>query len=334
MTTANVSENPTLSDLVKATSPDGSPAKIVEALRKKTPLLDYMTWKVGNLDTGERVTTETQLPSIGYRAFNEGVATGKFKSAQFDEVCGLMEGRSIVDAEMMRLHGNDAGYRASRDMRFLRAFKHELETGIIYNSTAASPRKYNGLAPRFANLTGTPYANQVVDSTVGGGTGNDQTSIWLICFSLDTVYGIVPKNGTVGLRHEDMGKQVITDAAGNRYNAYETVWNWDVGVCVADAEAVVRIVNVDTGSLSLTGTALIDDMTEAFFRLRDPSAGRCVWVANRTVEKYLYNQAKAGTANSTLSIEKDLERGSPLTHFMGIPILRSDSILNTESPVS
>lgn len=337
MTTAQNADNPTLSDIVKASDPNGKQAKIVEALRKRTPILDYMTWKVGNLDTGERVTTETQLPSIGYRAFNEGVAAGKFKSAQFDEVCGLMEGRSIVDSELMRLHGNDAGYRASRDMRFLRAFKYELETGVFYNSTAASPRKYNGLAPRFSNLTGTPYANQVVNSSVAGHTGNDQTSIWLICWSLDTVYAIVPKNGTVGLRSEDMGKQVITDEAGNRFNAYETVWNWDVGLAVADAEAVVRIVNVDTGSVSYSGTALLDDMRKAYFRLRpelrDGTAGRVTWVMNGMLEEYLYSQALNATVNSTLRVT-DFESGKPLMSYMGFPILRSDSILITESPVT
>lgn len=337
MTTANVAENPTLSDLVKASDPNGKQAKIVEALRKRTPLLDYMTWKVGNLDTGERVTTETQLPSIGYRAFNEGVAAGKFKSAQFDEVCGLMEGRSIVDAQLMRLHGNDAGYRASRDMRFLRAFRYELETGIIYNATASAPRKFNGLAPRYANLSGTPYAQQVIDSSTGGGTGNDQTSIWLVAWSLDTVYGIVPKNGTVGLQSEDMGKQVMTDEAGNRYNAYETVWNWDVGLAVADAEAVVRVANVDTGSVALTGTALIDDMRKAYFRLRpeyrkDPSV-RCTWLMSGFLEEYLYSQVLGTIGSSTLT-KGEHENGGPLMRFMGYPILASDSILITESPVS
>lgn len=336
MTTALNAENPTLSDIVKASDPDGKQAKIVEALRKRTPILDYMTWKVGNLDTGERVTTETQLPSIGYRAFNEGVAAGKFKSAQFDEVCGLMEGRSIVDSELMRLHGNDAGYRASRDLRFLRAFKYELSTGIIYNSTAASPRKFNGLAPRYSNLTGTPYANQVVDSSVGGGTGNDQTSIWLICWSLETVYGIVPKNGTVGLRSKDRGEQTITDEAGNRFDAYETVWNWDVGLAVADAEAVVRIANVDTGELALTGTTVLDDMRKAYFRLRpelrDGTAGRVTWVMNGTVEEYLYSQVLGAIGASTLT-KNEFEKGGPLMSYMGFPILRDDAILITESPV-
>jgi hypothetical protein len=333
-TTAHDSSNPTLHDLVLAQDPNGSQAKIVEALKKRLPALDYITFVQGNLETGHRVTTETALPSIGYRAFNEGVETGKYTTGQFDEVCGLMEGHSQLDVKLAELNGNSAAYRASVDMRFLRAFKQEFETGFFYNSTAASKKKFNGLAPRYAALSGTPYAEQVVDSSVADGTGNDQTSMYLVCFSPDTVFGITPKGAPSGLTMEDMGIQMVTDAANNRFRAYETVWNWSVGVCVADAESVVRIANIDTGSIVKTGQLLIDDMTTAYFRLRDPSAGRCVWFGNRTINEYLFNQARGMVSSATLSIKEDLVSGRPLTHFMGIPFVVTDSLLNTEAPVS
>lgn len=333
MTTANDASNPTLHDLVLAQDPNGQQAKIVEALAKKCRAMDYITFQTGNLETGHRVTTETSLPSIGWRAFNEGVETGKYTTGQFDEVCGLMEGHSQLDVKLAELNGNSAAYRASVDMRFLRSFKYEFETGFFYHSTAASPRKFNGLGPRYSALSGTPYSRQVVDSTVGTGTGSDMTSVWLVCFSPDTVFGITPKGAPSGLTMEDMGVQMVTDGAGNRFRAYETVWNWSVGLAVADAESVVRIANIDTGDASLTGTTLIDDMTKAYFRLRDPTAGRCVWFGNRTINEVLYNQARSAIPNSTLSIGT-YEDGSPLTRFMGIPLVVSDQILNTESVIT
>lgn len=336
MTTAHDTSNPNLRDLVKAKNPDGSQAKIVEALLKQSPVLNYVTFIEGNLDTGHRVTTETSIPSIGYRSFNEGVETSKFTTGQFDETCGMMEGHSQLDVELAALHANDAGYRAQRDMRFMRAFNYEFETGFFYNSTAASPKKWNGLAPRYNQLAGgaNPYANQCIDSSVAGGTGNDQTSVWLVCFSPDTVFGITPKGSTSGITHRDMGVQMVTDAANNRFAAYETIWNWKVGLVVADGEAVVRIANVDTGSIVKTGQLLIDDMTTAFFRLRNPKAGRCVWFVNRLVNEYLFNQARGMVSSSTLSIKDDIETGTPLVHFMGIPIAVSDHILNTEAPIA
>lgn len=333
-TTAHDASNPTLLDLVKAQDPKGGQAKIIEALRKRCPALEYITFQEGNLETGHRITTETSLPSIGYRAFNEGVATGKYTTGQFDEVCGLMEGHSQLDVKLAELNGNSAAYRASVDMRFLRAFKHEFESGFFYNSTAASPKKFNGLAPRYQNLSATPYYNQVVDSSVAGGIGNDQTSVWLVCFSPDTVYGITPKGAPSGLTHEDMGIQMVTDAASNRFRAYESIWNWSVGICVADAEAVVRIGNIDTTDIVKTGQLLVDDMTTAYFRLRDPSQGRCVWFVNRKINEYLFNQTRGMVSSSTLSIKEDIVTGKPLTHFMGIPVVQTDALLNTEAPLT
>lgn len=333
-TTAQDSSNPTLHDLVLAQDPNGMQAKIVSQLEKRLAVLQYMTFQTGNLETGHRVTTETAMPSIGYRAYNEGVATGKFLSSQFDEVTGMMEGHSQLDVKLAELNGNSAAYRSATDMRFLRAFKNEFESGFFYNSTAAAPKKFNGLAPRYSALSGTPYYNQVVDSSVAGGSGNDQTSVYLVCFSPETVFGITPKGAPSGLTMEDMGIQMVTDAAGNRYRAYETVWNWSVGVCVADAEAVVRIANIDTGSIVGTGHLLLDDMTTAWFRLRDPSMGRCVWFGNRTVGEFLHKQAQDSVRSSTLSIQEDLVSHKKMTHFMGAPFVVTDGLVNTEAPVA
>lgn len=333
MTTGIDPSNPTLHDIEKTRNPDGTGAKIAEVLKKKCPILEYVTWQEGNLPTGHRVTTETGIPSIGYRAFNEGVETGKFTAGQYDEVCGLMEGHSQLDVKLAELHGSSAEYRMQTDMRFMRAFKQEFETGFIYNSTAASPRKFNGLAPRYNSLSGA-YARQVVDSSVAGGTGNDQTSMWLICFSPETVFCFTGKGMVSGIQHEDMGIQMVPDEAGNRFRAYESVWNWTVGVCVADYEAVVRIANIDTGSIVGTGHLLLDDMDTAWFRLRDPEMGRCVWVCNRTVAEFLHKQAKDSVTSSTLSIQEDMITGRRMTHYMGAPVVISDAILSTEAPIA
>lgn len=333
MASANPTTNPTLHDLVLAQDPNGQMAKIVEMLQRKIGVLDHCTFQQGNLETGHRVTTETSLPSIGWRAFNEGVATGKYTTGQFDEVCGLMEGHSQLDVKLAELNGNSAAYRASVDMRFLRSFKYEFESGFFYHSTAASPRKFNGLAQRYNALSGLPFQRQIVNSTVAGHTGNNQTSIWLVCFSPETVFGITPKGAPSGLTMENMGIQMVTDAGGNRFRAYETVWNWSVGLCVADYEAVVRICNVDTLQVLKTGTALVDDMTTAYFRLRDPTAGRCCWFVNRLVNEYLFAQARLFTSQSTLSLKNDIEGGTPVLHMMGIPVCVTDAILNTEAPI-
>ncbi len=336
MTAANTSNNPTYLDLIKSQDPDGKAAKIVEVLQRNCPLMQYLTFQQGNLDTGHRVTLETALPSIGYVAFNEGVEAGKFETGQFDEQCGMMEAKSNLDCKLFDLNGGDA-YRVQYDMRILRAFQNEVETGMFYNSTATSPKRWNGLGPRYNALSGQPYSSQVVDSTVAGGTGNDQTSAWLVHFSPDTVFGIVPKGQGVGLQTHNMGVQMVPDAASNTYRAYQTVWNWNIGLVVADGEAVVRIANIDTGSIVGSGQLLIDDMDTAWFKMPNRikrAPGRIAWFMNATCAEYLHKQAKTSVAASTLSIKADLITGQEMTHYMGVPILVSDQILNTEAPIA
>lgn len=329
-TTALNSENPTLLDMIKAKDPDGSVAKVVELLTKKCPLLEDMTWKEGNLDTGHRVTSRTGLPSIGWRGFNEGVAAGKSRRDQFDETCGMLEGRSQVDCEEADLNGNAAAFRASEDMAFMASFQHELERAMFYESTLTSPKKILGLSPRLDLTTGS-YGDQIYDSQISS-SGNDQTSIWFIVWSPETVFGIVPKGSKAGISHHDMGEQMVADEAGNRYRAYETVWNWKAGLCVRDARYVVRLANIDTSAIAATGKLLIEDMIGAYHRLQDTTSGRLVIYANRTVATYLHLQAADTVKNSTLSIENI--GGKPVTTFLGAPIRIADQLLNTEAVVS
>ena len=79
-TTAVGDENPTLSDVIKRLSPGGVYQPLVEALTVQTPELEDATWKEGNLPNGELITTRSGLPSIGWRAYNEGVTAGKSRT--------------------------------------------------------------------------------------------------------------------------------------------------------------------------------------------------------------------------------------------------------------
>lgn len=330
-TAANDNTNPTLLDLVRNQDPSGAQAKVVEALMKRCPLMQQLTFIEGNLETGHKFVTRTGLPSIGWRRYNEGVASGKSRVDQIVETCGMLEGRSLVDAELAQLNGNQAAFRASEDLSFLASFHQEVETGLFYHSTKTNPEKFMGLSPRLDSLSG-PYSKQIVP-WLGSSSGNDQTSVWLMAFSPDTVFGIVPKGQPAGLVPHDMGVQMVTDANSNRFRAYETVWNWKLGLCVKDARYVVRIPNVDTGALDPTNTTLIDTMINAYHQLQDRTTGRICWFTNRLVGQFLHRQAMNKGVYG-LTIENDLVNGGAITKFLGFPILETDALLSTESVVA
>jgi hypothetical protein len=332
-TTALSVENPTIVDVVKLTQPDGSVVRrVAELLSKRCPIMGYLPMIEGNLPTGHRVTSRTGLPSLGWRSFNEGVAASKSKEDTYDESCGMLEGRSVVDVELANLNGNAAAFRAKKDMAFIASFKHELETGIFYHSTKTAPEKFMGLSPRHDSLTGANL-KQVINCQVSS-SGSDQASVWMAVLGEGSVYGIYPRGTDGGLKHHDMGVQLEEDSAGNRFRAYVTVWNQKFGLVVEDHRQVVRICNIDTSAIVNTGKLLLEDMITGFFRLYDRSAGRVVVCMNSFIAEKLHQQWLDTGKASGLNFKNEVKEGEPIGTFMGAPILITDALLNTEAIVA
>jgi hypothetical protein len=321
---------PTLKDIASRMDPKGGLADIVESLARQNPLLEGMAWKEGNLPTGHLITSRTALPSGTWRRFNEGVTPQKSTTDQVTETCGMLEGLSKIDVDLAKLNGNEAAFRASEDDAFIAGLANDLETAFFYASTKTDPERIMGLSPRLDSTTG-PWGGQVITSSLAA-SGNDQTSIWLVCWGPKTVYGIYPKGSQVGLETIDMGRQLVRDANSKEFLAYVTSFKWKVGLAVEDARFVVRLANIDTSAISTTGMQLIQDMIRMVAQVPNIDMGRPVIYANRKIATYLQLQALDATKNSTLTF--DNIGGKRVTNFQGIPIQVSDAITNTEAVVS
>lgn len=335
MATLNASF-PTLYDLAKARNPDGSIAKVVEILEQRNPLLKTMHWMEGNLPTGHQFTYRSGLPAVSWVYMNQGIVPVKGRTSQMTDTCGILNTRSAIDYKLATLNGNSAAWRAAQEAPFLDALQNELETGMFYHDTSSTPEKILGLAPRFSATTSVFGGSQVVLSA--SADGNDNTSIWLICWGPDTVSGIVPKGSTAGFEMVDLGKQLLADGSGTTnqtFLAYATEWFWRAGLSVMDPRAIARVANIDTEDLIATGATgpnLINSMIQAYHKLYQPQRGRCAWYCNRTVGTYLHLQAKSGVANSTLTIDEIA--GRPITSILGIPVYETDAITITEAALS
>lgn len=339
---------PTLVDQAKRTDPNGSTSQIVEVLGKYLPILNDMAWTEGNLPTGHRYTARTGLPSVGagitWRRLNQGVDPGKSTTDQYDETCGMLEGYSKVDVDLAALNGNEAAFRLSEDKAFLQAFNIEVARSIFYESAATNPERMTGLSPRLNFVSGNndPSANQIIlaepYATV---TDLKCSSIWLIAWSPETVFGIFPKGSKAGLSNEDLGKQLTLETASStkQFLAYVTRWQWKLGLCVRDYRYVVRIANVDTvriGTLTYaSGTFsaapdLAMLMLEAISRLFSQEGVRPVFYMNRAVFNALNKQLVARQANWLEWVDAG---GRRLPAFYGVPIVFVDALISTEAKI-
>lgn len=332
MTAALDSTNLNMTEVAKRLDPDGGMAQIIEQMAKMTPELDDAVWIEGNLPTGHRISLRNALPTLTWRLANQGVPGSKSAVDQVDETCGQLAGHCVVDEDTAGLGGNAVAVRASEDAAFVAAMANEVATGLFYHSHSSNPERFTGLSPRLASTTGL-YGGQVLPSEISA-SGSDQASAWWVCWGARGVYMIYPKGTVAGLKMEDMGKQAVTDADGNRFPAFETFWKWHVGLCVEDYRKVVRVPNIDTSAIAETGTLLLQSLLKGYYQLYKPDAGRCVLYVNRKVAFYLESQAIMGAVNSTLKYEDFGGGGKKTLTFQGCPVRVTDSLLNTEDIIT
>lgn len=322
----------TLNDWAKRLDPDGKTPTIVELLNQTNEILDDMQWREGNLPTGDRTTIRTGLPTVYWRMLNQGIPPSKSTTAQVDENAGMLEAWSEVDKDLATLNGNVSSFRLSEAKAFLEAMNQEMAQTLFYGNSGLQAEEFNGLAPRYSTISGAANVDNIVDA---GGTGSDNTSIWLVAWGENTVHGIFPKGSKAGLIHEDYGEvtvEVTAGIAGNRMRALQERYQWKAGLVVKDWRYVVRIANIDVSDLAgATPPDLISAMEQADEILPN-NLGKRVFYAPRRVTRYLRKQVRTAVANGGgLTFEN--YQGRRVMMFDDIPIRRVDQILLTEARV-
>lgn len=324
----------TLIDWAKRLDPAGKVDKIVELLAQTNEMLPDMLWREGNLPTGHRVTIRTGLPQVFWRLLNQGVTPSKSTTAQIDEATGMLEAWSEVDKDLAELNGNVSSFRLSEAKAFLEAMNQEMQSTILYGNGGLAPEEFTGLAVRYSDLTAESGEN-IIDA--GGATDHpDLTSIWLIAWGEETVFGLFPKGSKAGLQHNDYGEttvEVTAGIAGSRMRAYQERYQWKAGLCVKDWRYVVRIANLDVSDLSTSTPPDLIDFMEHAEELIPNQLGRKVFYMNRTVRRHLRRQMRQDVANGG-GLTYENVAGKKALMFGDTPIRIVDAILNTEEGVA
>lgn len=337
----------TLTDFAKSIDPNGSTATVIELLAQSNEILQDMTFIEGNLPTGHQSTIRTGLPAPTWRKLYQGVQPTKSTRAQVVDTCGMLEARNEIDVKVASLNGNTAQFRMSEAMAEIEGMNQALGETLIYGDTSVNPERFTGLTPRYNTVSSSvPTSQNVIDA---GGSGSDNTSVWLVVFGENTITGIYPKGSQAGLNHQDLGEIDAFDGNNNRYRAYADLWKWDVGLAVRDWRYAVRIANIDVSDLvgqtgtqaASASTALIKCMIRAMARIPMMGMGRPVFYANRTVKEFLAIAAM-DKANAALAVQPAINQfgtvapgsvNNGTTTFLGIPVRTVDRILSTEARV-
>ena len=338
----------TLADWAKTRDPDGTTAAVIEMMNQNNTALQDVLWKEGNLPTGHQTTVRTGLPQGTWRKLNYGVQPTKSNRAQITDTCGLLEDRSQVDIDIADLNGNSAAFRLSEAEAHVEGLTQQWLNTLFYGDTDVYPERFTGLSPRYNTMnTAVPVSQNVLDA---GGTGSDNTSIWLVVWGENTVCGIYPNGSKAGLEHKDLGEIDATDDAGGKYRVLADLWKWKSGLSVRDWRYAVRIANIDVSDLKgMTGTQadtaatnIVDMMIRAMAVIPNIGKGRPVFYMGRGAVAALPLLAKKA-AQAVLAIQPGANQFGTITpgfagagnmSFLGVPIRTTDALLNTEARVT
>lgn len=341
----------TLLDWARRQDPEGHIDEIAELLSQCNEIYKELPWREGNLPTGHQGTVRTGLPQGTWRAMNQGIVGTKSLTAQIQAGAGVLAAVSQIDKDIADLNGDPEGVRVSEDNAHLEGMSQQMATQLFYGNSAANPTQFTGLSPLYNTVTASTAQN-AKNVLNGGGSGNNNLSIWIAGWGDRTGYGFFPKASLAGLQFEDKGDVLFAyDSSNNPYRAYTSWFEWKAGLFIEDWRYFVRVANIDTTSAGLAGASppdLFALLSKGVVRLPtltkrasgitetdapdEPAPGIIPAIyANRTGREYMDIQA-IRDRNVLLGF-KDYA-GEPVTEFRQIPIRVNDCLLNTEATLT
>lgn len=329
----------TLADVAK--SKDKKVGKVAEVLVKHNPMLNdipYMPMNGGVIHTEE---IRSGLPTVYYRKANQAIPASKTTTEERTFSAAHFESKSQIDHKVASRGGLDriAYNRWNQAQGHLQAHAQEQAALVLYGSPEDSPLKTPGLFDVYAGLTGDETSSQVIDA---GGSGSDNSSIVLVCWGENSIFGVYPDGTKAGLTRIDRSPNntqiqiAANDVNGNAgsFYGYEEQFDTDHGLVVKDFRQGARVANIDISALQAgSGVDLIEAMIQAMYKIDSLENGSPVFYMNRTIEAFLDLQAKASVAAGGGLTYMNYQ-GQRVLSFRGIPIRRSDALLNTEAALT
>lgn len=310
----------TLLDLMKLRNGSDGLLHLVDAIGKAAPevlALPSETIKGTSYDT----VIVTDLPTVGFRNLNQGVAASSAKFETRKAECHILDCRIEVDKAAAASHDKGPDDLMARYSR-LTGKSSILTVGkqTIYG-TANDSKGFFGL-------------QEMVDSTMtldaGGTTATTGSSVYMVFageFGVQYIYGM---DTTFDLQPFIDGEG--EDATGAKFQAWVSYLNARVGLANSSPYSVGRIKDCTEDSGKGLTDSLLSQLLEKFptdcfpthILMNRRSRGQLQRA--RTVTLMGNGGGKGGNVASQSGNIAPLP-----TEFEGIPIIATDSILNTET---
>lgn len=325
---------PNLVDAAKLVDSTGKAVPLAEILMQDCGLLEDMGWMQGSDSDGMDFLIRTGLPSPTWRKLNTGVQPSKGSTARVKFTCGHLEAVSNVDLLLAQKYPDNL-IRRIEDEGEIQGMQHEAQRALLYEKESTNPERITGLASYYESLsTSVESSKNIVDA---GGTGSDNTSIFIVTQGINGFFGCYPKGSAAGLQVSAKNEPMIiadaTGIGGASYEGYQSRFKWALGCGLADWRNCARICNIDYSALMTDSSAadLVKLLTRATLMIKKPSNTKIYM--RREVLSALDEQARASVSTGG-GINYAVVDGKPVMSWRGFPIKVVDAIKIDEARIT
>ena len=320
---------PTLLDIAKINAAGGLAELLDEAARPVPEITGRYVNAMGQMDqssvigdartiagTQYKTLVRTALPTASFRDANAGSSSSGSTFENRLVECFLLNPRWDCDKAIAdSAEDGAAAYIAAEAAAILTSALMTLGKQFYYGAGATN--NGNGDAKGHPGLIDAVNSNQVVDA--GGTTASTGSSCWAVKFGPMDVQWVLGGDGNLGVSDVRIESIVDPNASTKRYTAYvQELLSW-VGLQVRSQNCIGRIKKLTADSGKGLTDARLGSLLATFPTGWRPDAFFC---SRRSLEQL--------RASRTATNVTGAEAPTPTT-FEGIPIIPTDSILNTES---
>lgn len=299
---------PTFLDIAKANGSDPVVGLIEEVVPAVPELAMFEARTIKGLNF--KTLVRTSLPTVGFRNGNEGTAAVKSTYDNRLVETFIMNPRFEVD--MAVADGYEDGAEAYIAMEGLGV---TIASGVTIAKQIYYGRGTGGDAKGFPGMVATVDSSMVVDAT--GTTDNVASSVWAVRFGAQAAQLVVGMNGQLAL--SDVRVETIYDADDNPLDGYVQTLLARIGLQISSKYAIGRIKKLTTDSGKGLTDSLLSQLYEKFPVGYKPDA----FMLSR---RSLGQLQRSRTATTTTGAEAPIP-----TDWQGIPLVPTDSILDTET---
>ena len=299
-------------------------------------------------------TIHRALPTVSFRAPNTGSYTVKGSYRQTLKECFVIDGQIQADKAVVDAEGHGDGIEGSiGDILVDEAQGVIMATYItvgaqFYYGTSNDPNGFVGIGA----LTGASNAAKNINPAVikaGGSTASVQTSAYFIWENIRGTHFVFGNNAALTMLPEWRIQQVL-DSNSKPYTAYVNNLQGWIGLGINHPNSVARIanINVATDSKPLTDALVAQLLQYMPLQMRQEmlsnanTGGPNKWGPGlkmfvSPVGAYSLQQSRSPVSSGTgtaITSNEPLKFADLPTASNGVPIVLTDSIVNTEAVIS